>query len=124
MHYTTKSVSADGLAFSIWPAYADGVATEKLDLNDSAEESAVVLWVARRSIRNAVQGTIHPPRALQTDYPNINAAGQQHQNSLRRLPHRMRRRSYQTGTAQKGHCLTLKAIKLVHLSSAPIRLSM
>src|ERR1700679_1445808 len=55
MHYTTKSVSADGLAFSIWPAYADGVATEKLDLNDSAEESAVVLWVARRSIRNAVQ---------------------------------------------------------------------
>ena len=43
MHYTTKSVGAGGLAFSIWPAYAGGVATKKLELNDSAEEPAVVL---------------------------------------------------------------------------------
>lgn len=47
MHYATKSVGAGGLTFSIWPAYAGGVATKKLELDDSAEEPAVVLWVAR-----------------------------------------------------------------------------
>jgi hypothetical protein len=61
MHYTTKSVSADGLAFSIWPAYADGVATEKLDPNDSAEESAVILLWSRSAVYQKRRSGHNPP---------------------------------------------------------------
>jgi len=105
MHYTTKSVSAGGLAFSIWPAYADGVATGKLDLNDNAEELAVV---GRSAVYQKRRSGHNPPR----DYSNINAAGQQHQNSLRRLPHRMRRRFkrklLKRGICSKGALLDLE----------------
>ena len=40
--------------------YADGVATEKLDLNDSAEESAVVLW-SRSAVYQKRRSGHNPP---------------------------------------------------------------